>query len=83
MQIVDGDLCMKMREAWDHIGYLQLADNPGRHEPGTGEVNYTRVYQEISSLKYAGYVGLECTPLQDDWSAAQRIWQSDNWTPAG
>jgi hydroxypyruvate isomerase len=83
MQIVDGDLCMKMREAWDYIGYLQLADNPGRHEPGTGEVNYTRVYQEIRSLKYAGFVGLECTPLQDDWSAAQRIWQSDNWTPAG
>lgn len=82
MQIVDGDLCMKMREAWEHIGYLQLADNPGRHEPGTGEVNYTRVFQEILSLKYSGFVGLECTPLQDDWSAAQRIWQADNWTPA-
>lgn len=81
MQIVDGDLCMKMREAWDYIGYLQLADNPGRHEPGTGEVNYTRVFQEILNLKYEGFVGLECTPLQDDWSAAQRIWQADNWTP--
>lgn len=80
MQIVDGDLCMRMREGWDYIGYLQLADNPGRHEPGTGEVNYTRVFREILALKYDGYVGLECTPEKDDWTAAQRIWQADNWT---
>jgi hydroxypyruvate isomerase len=80
MQIVDGDLCLRMREGWDDIGYLQLADNPGRHEPGTGEVNYTRVFREIQALKYAGYVGLECTPEKDDWTAAQRVWQADNWT---
>ncbi len=80
MQIVDGDLCMRMREGWDYIGYLQLADNPGRHEPGTGEVNYTRVFQEIKSLKYDGYVGLECTPRNDDWSAAQNIYKADDWT---
>ncbi|MFN9717297.1 MAG: hydroxypyruvate isomerase family protein [Planctomycetota bacterium] len=80
MQIVDGDLCMRMREGWDYIGYLQLADNPGRHEPGTGEVNYTRVFQEIKSLKYDGYVGLECTPRTDDWTAAQNVYQADNWS---
>lgn len=80
MQIVDGDLCMRMREGWDYIGYLQLADNPGRHEPGTGELNYTRVFQEIKALKYAGYVGLECTPKEGDWAAAQRIYKADDWS---
>jgi hydroxypyruvate isomerase len=77
MQIVEGDLCMRMREGFDYIGYLQLADNPGRHEPGTGEVNYTRVLQEIKSLGYDGYVGLECTPRDSDLLAARRVYQAD------
>ncbi|MBL8815540.1 MAG: TIM barrel protein [Planctomyces sp.] len=79
MQIVEGDLCMRMREGIDYIGYLQLADNPGRHEPGTGEVNYTRVFQEIRDIRYQGYVGLECTPREDAWTAAQRIYRADLW----
>lgn len=79
MQIVDGDLCMKMRDGWDYIGYLQLADNPGRHEPGTGEVNYTRVFQEVKALKYAGFMGLECNPLEDDRTAAERVYIADTF----
>lgn len=79
MQIVEGDLCMRMREGIEYIGYLQLADNPGRHEPGTGEVNYTRVFQEIKAIGYKGYVGLECTPEKDAWTAAQRIYRADTW----
>lgn len=79
MQIVEGDLCMHMRESMEYIGYLQLADNPGRHEPGTGEVNYTRVFQEIKKLHYPGYVGLECRPQKDDRIAAQRIYKADDW----
>ena len=43
LQITEGDLCGRMREGIDQIGYLQLADTPGRHEPGTGEVSYARV----------------------------------------
>jgi hydroxypyruvate isomerase len=80
MQIVEGDLCMRIREGFEYIGYLQLADNPGRHEPGTGEVNYTRVFQEIERLEYPGYVGLECTPLEDDLTAARRVYQADSWS---
>jgi hydroxypyruvate isomerase len=80
MQIVEGDLCMRMREGWDYIGYLQLADNPGRHEPGTGEVNYTRVFREIKRLGYPGYVGLECTPQDGDLLAARRVYQADTWS---
>ncbi len=79
MQIVDGDLCMRLREGFPYIGYLQLADNPGRHEPGTGEVNYRRVLREIQSLGYDGYVGLECVPSEDERTAAQRIYQADTF----
>lgn len=79
MQIVEGDLCMRLREGWDHVGYLQLADNPGRHEPGTGEVQYSRVLQEIKSLGYAGCVGLECVPREGESLAAERIFMADNF----
>ena len=79
MQIVEGDLCMRMREGFDYIGYLQLADNPGRHEPGTGEINYTRVFEEIKALKYSGYVGLECRPKEGEQMAATRIYQADKF----
>ncbi len=79
MQIVEGDLTMTMREGWDYIGYLQLADNPGRNEPGTGEVNYTRVFEEIKKLKYDGYVGLECNPKEGDLIAARRIYAADSF----
>ena len=79
MQIVEGDLCMNLREGFKHVGYIQLADNPGRHEPGTGEVNYTRVFQEIKSLNYPGFVGLECRPKDDDRTAALRIHRADSW----
>lgn len=79
MQIVEGDLCMRMREGFDYIGYLQLADNPGRHEPGTGEVNYTRVFEEIKSLKYEGFVGLECHPKENAQVAAERIYRADTF----
>ena len=79
MQIVEGDLCMAMREGFEQIGYLQLADNPGRHEPGTGEVNYTRVFQEAKSLGYDGYIGLECRPQATDMLAAQRVYEADTF----
>ena len=79
MQIVEGDLTVTMREGWDYIGYLQLADNPGRNEPGTGEVNYTRVFQEIKKLNYQGYVGLECVPKEDELTAARRIYAADTF----
>ena len=81
MQISEGDLCGHLQQgfAQKQIGYLQLADHPGRHEPGTGEVNYTRVLQEIARLGYRGFVGLECVPEQDERQAAQRIAAADTW----
>ncbi|MBT4409342.1 MAG: TIM barrel protein [Bacteroidetes bacterium] len=73
MQITEGDLCGHIREGIDQIAYLQLADHPGRHEPGTGEINYKKVLEEAAKLGYSGYVGLECTPQENEKKALERI----------
>jgi hydroxypyruvate isomerase len=48
-----------VREAFDYIGEIQIADVPGRAEPGSGEVFYPRVARELKSLNYQGVVALE------------------------
>lgn len=73
MQISEGDLCGRMKEGFEHIAYFQLADNPGRRDPGTGEVNYQRVMKEAFRLGYRGYVGLEFTPQDSALEAARRV----------
>jgi len=81
MQITEGDLCGHLREGFKagQIGYLQLADHPGRNEPGTGEVHYNRVLKEAYELGYRGYVGLECRPRDGELAAARRVAQADAW----
>jgi hydroxypyruvate isomerase len=80
MHITEGDLCGHLREgmAAKQIGYLQLADHPGRNEPGTGEIHYNRVLKEAYDLGYRDYVGLECRPT-DELIAAQRVAAADVW----
>ena len=58
-QIGEGNLTELVREAYDYIGEIQVADVPGRMEPGTGEINYKRVARELKTLGYDGVVGLE------------------------
>ncbi len=81
MQITEGDLCGHLREGFkaQKVGYLQVADNPGRNEPGTGEVHYNRVLKEAYDLGYRGYVGLECRPKEDELTAARRVAAADQW----
>lgn len=79
LQITEGDLCGHLREGIEYIGYLQLADTPGRNEPGTGEINYSRVLKEAYNLGYRGYVGVECRPLGDPVEAARRVALADQW----
>ena len=81
MQITEGDLCGHLREGVQstQLGYLQLADHPGRHEPGTGEVHYNRVLKQAYDLGYRGYVGLECTPGGSEHDAAVGVAQADVW----
>ncbi len=76
-QITEGDLARHVKEGFDQLGYVQVADNPGRNEPGTGEVCYARVYKELYDLGYHDFVGLECWPKESDESAAKRVFESD------
>lgn len=62
MQIMEGDLARTIERLLPHIGHLQLADNPGRHEPGTGEINYPWLLERIDALGYGGWVGCEYKP---------------------
>ncbi|NQV31790.1 MAG: TIM barrel protein, partial [Phycisphaeraceae bacterium] len=80
MQRYEGNLIDNMRKGKEYIGYLQLADSPDRHEPGTGEVNYTEVFKAIKKIGYTRPVGLECSPLGGDVvRAAKRIYAADTW----
>jgi hydroxypyruvate isomerase len=54
-----------MREHLAQIDHIQIADNPGRHQPGTGEINFPFLFAEMDRLGYKGYVGLEYVPSPD------------------
>jgi hydroxypyruvate isomerase len=62
MQIMEGDLARTIEANLGRIAHIQLADNPGRHEPGTGEINYPFLYDFIDRLGYSGWIGAEYKP---------------------
>lgn len=62
MQIMEGDLVPTIERLLPRIGHVQIADTPGRHEPGTGEINYPFVLGKLDALGYAGWVGCEYRP---------------------
>ena len=62
-QIIQGDLARTLEANIDRIGHIQIADNPGRHEPGTGEIHYPFLFELIDRLGYSGWVGCEYKPL--------------------
>ncbi|MEO6186329.1 MAG: TIM barrel protein [Steroidobacteraceae bacterium] len=62
MQIMEGDLMCSIERLLPWIGHIQIADNPGRHEPGTGEIAFERLLPHIDALGYDGYIGCEYLP---------------------
>jgi hydroxypyruvate isomerase len=62
-QIIAGDLARTLEANIDRIGHIQIADNPGRHEPGSGEINYPFLFGLLDRLGYDGWVGCEYKPL--------------------
>lgn len=63
MQRMEGEIVPTLRRVIDRIGHIQIADAPGRHQPGTGELSYRFILAALEQLDYAGYVGLEYNPL--------------------
>jgi hydroxypyruvate isomerase len=58
----EGELAATMQKHLARIGHMQLADNPGRNEPGTGEINYPFLFAHIDRIGYTGFIGCEYKP---------------------
>ena len=65
MQIMEGNLIANLRKYIDRIGHFHVGDVPGRHQPGTGEINYRKVFEAIAETHYEGYVAMEYSPTID------------------
>jgi hydroxypyruvate isomerase len=76
-QISEGNLSGNIRKYHDLIGYYQIADHPGRHEPGTGEINYARVLRQIHDVGYRGAIGMEMSPKGDPMAAFKAVREAD------
>jgi hydroxypyruvate isomerase len=75
-QVMEGDLGNTIARLLPHIGHMQFADNPGRGEPGSGEINFPWLFAEIERLGYRGWLGAEYRPSGADTAA------SLGWLPA-
>ncbi|MGV1768378.1 hydroxypyruvate isomerase family protein [Rhizobium rhizogenes] len=78
LQRGEGNLIERMRLSMPHAAHIQIADNPGRGEPGTGEINFPVVFREIYASGYRGYVGCEYFPTNKgldtlDWMPTNRL----------
>jgi hydroxypyruvate isomerase len=64
-QIAAGNLIEKLEKSLPHLGLVHIADVPGRHEPGTGEINYQNIFRKLADLNYTGVVAMEFHPSGD------------------
>ncbi len=64
-QVAAGNLIAKLEKAIQHLGLVHIADVPGRHEPGTGEINYENIFRKLAELNYTGMVAMEFHPSGD------------------
>jgi len=65
MQILEGNLAEKAERLLARIGHMQVADAPGRHEPGSGEINFDFLFKHVDAIGYAGWIGCEYNPAGD------------------
>ena len=64
-QISEGNLIEKLEKNIDKVGVVHIADVPGRHEPGTGEINYANIFKKLAALGFKGYAAMEFLPTGD------------------
>lgn len=73
MQLNEGSLCDNIRAYGDQFGHVHVADAPGRHEPGTGEINFRKVFSCLEDAGYRGLIGFELIPETTTENAARAI----------
>ena len=73
MQLNEGSLCDHIRAYADQFGHIHVADAPGRHEPGTGEIHYPAVFAALEQAGYRGIIGYELFPKTDTKTAVRAI----------
>ena len=73
MQLMAGNVIKTLEKNIDQLGYIHLADVPGSHEPGTGELNLSNILKALDSMGYAGFVGFELLPSETDEKAFEAI----------
>lgn len=73
MQLNEGSLCDNIRAYGDQFGHVHVADAPGRHEPGTGEINFHKVFACLEDVGYRGLIGFELIPETTTENAARVI----------
>ncbi|KTT69719.1 TIM barrel protein [Sphingomonas endophytica] len=72
-QIQSGNLIRSFGMVWDEMGYIQFGDNPGRKEPGTGEVNYHNIVRFLRTRRYGGVIGMEHGNSQPGRAGEERL----------
>jgi hydroxypyruvate isomerase len=72
-QITEGNIIPNIDRAWDEIAYFQVGDNPGRKEPGTGEMNYRNIFRHIREKGYQGILGMEHGNSKPDKAGEQAV----------
>ncbi|MDR0885537.1 MAG: TIM barrel protein [Clostridiales Family XIII bacterium] len=73
MQLNEGNIAGNIDANVDQFGHIHIADTPGRHEPGTGEINYAFVFDYLENAGYTGLIGYELFPLTDTKTAVEAI----------
>jgi len=77
MQVMEGNLARRLETAAPRIGHIQIADDPGRHEPGTSEINYAFLIPLFDRLGYDGWIGCEYCPTTAEtafgWMSAYQV----------
>jgi hydroxypyruvate isomerase len=73
MQLMAGNIVHTLKENLDQVGYIHLADVPGSHEPGTGELHCGNILKALDSMGYPGFVGFELLPAETDEKACRAI----------
>lgn len=76
LYVAEGAATRHLLDAAPHLAYVQVADHPGRHEPGTGRIDFARVFDALEDAEYTGPIGLECYPLDTPRMAIDRIRQA-------